>query len=91
VENSFVVEDQQQAVITAKLLLCGEETPFRRVGGRLAVSKVIDCEGGGHISLRYASGNEHDCPVGFVTPAAKQSFTYRATAKGCIMWNHFVT
>ena len=83
VENSFVVKDEQKAVAAAKLVLCGWETPLQRTGARLAVSKAIDCEGSGHIRLRYASGDEHDCPVGYVTPGAKQTFTYRATETGC--------
>lgn len=91
VENTFVVEDEQQAVVAAKLLLCGAETPLQRSGARLAVSKTIDCEGSGRITLRYASGNEHDCFVSYVTPGAVESFTYRATEKGCTVWNHFIS
>ena len=83
VENTFVVEDEQRAVVAAKLVLCGAETPLQRTGGRLAVSKAIDCEGSGRIRLSYASGGEHDCIVGYVTPGAVQSFTYRASEKGC--------
>jgi len=83
VENTFIVEDEHRSVTAAKLFLCGSETPLRRSGDRLAVSTVIECEGGGHITLRYASGGEHDCTVGYVTPAAVQSFTYRATENGC--------
>jgi hypothetical protein len=83
VENSFVVEDEQNAVVAATLVVCGSETPLRRRGERLAVSKRIRCEGSGHISLRYASGAQHDCLVGYVTPGAPQNFTYRATEAGC--------
>ena len=83
VENSFVVEDEQNAVVAATLVVCGSETPLRRGGERLVVSKRISCEGSGHIRLRYASGAEHDCPVGYVTPGAPQNFTYRATETGC--------
>ncbi|WP_427964135.1 hypothetical protein [Altererythrobacter sp.] len=91
VENTFAIEDEEQAVVEATLLLCGEETPLRRIGGRLSVSKTIDCEGSGRIILRYASGSEQICTVGYVTPGAVQSFTYRATDKGCTTWNHFVS
>ena len=83
VENSFGVEDEQRTVVAAKLVLCGAETPLQRTGERLAVNKAIDCEGSGRIALRYASGDEHDCVVGYVTPGAVQSFTYRATENGC--------
>ena len=83
VENSFVVKDEQRSVAAAKLVLCGSETPLRRRGGQLAVSTVIECEGSGHITLSYASGEEYGCPVGYVTPGAVQSFTYRATESGC--------
>ena len=83
VENAFVVEDEQNAVATAKLTLCGSETPLQRQGERLAVRKSIDCEGSGHVTLRYATGDEHDCAVGYVTPGAEQNFKYQATAKGC--------
>ncbi len=86
-----MVEDEQRAVVAATLLLCGEEAPLQRSGGRLSVSKAIDCEGGGRIALRYASGSEHDCIVGYVTPGVVQSFTYRATENGCTVWNHFVS
>jgi hypothetical protein len=84
VENTFVVEDEESAVLAANLVLCGTETPLQRTGGQLAVSKAIDCEGSGRITLRYASGGQHDCIVGYVTPGAGQSFAYRATANGCV-------
>ncbi len=86
-----MVEDEKRAVVAANLLLCGEETPLRRSGGRLSVSKTIECEGSGRIVLRYATGSEHDCPVGYVTPGAVQSITYRASEKGCKVFNHFVS
>ena len=83
VENTFVVEDEQHAVVTATLFLCGSETPLQRTGERLAVSKAIDCEGSGRITLRYASGGKHVCIVGYVTPGAVQNFAYRASENGC--------
>lgn len=83
VPNSFVVEDQNRAVASAKLVLCGSETPFERTGDRLVVSKRIECEGSGLVRLRYASGEEHECVVGYVTPGAVQDFTFRATKNGC--------
>lgn len=83
VENSFVVEDQQRSVETAKLVLCGSETLLRRRGDQLAVSKVVECEGNGWIELQYVSGNKYECIVGYVTPGAVQTFTYRATKNGC--------
>ena len=86
-----MVEDEQRAVVAANFLLCGEETPLRRSGGRLSVSKTIECEGTGRIVLRYATGSEHDCTVGYVTPDTVQSFTYRATEKGCKVFNHFAS
>ena len=90
-ENTFEVKDEQQAVVAATLILCGEETPLGRDAGRLTVSKTIKCEGSGRIVLRYASGSEKSCTVGYVTPAAKQGFYYRATEKHCTVWNHFVS
>lgn len=83
VENTFVVEDEQKSIVAATLVLCGSVTPLQRRGDRLVVSQSIDCEGSGHIRLRYASGDEHNCPVGYVTPGAEQNFTYRATEIGC--------
>lgn len=84
VDNTFVVMDEQKAVSGAKLVLCGSEVPLRRNGDRLSVSKAIDCEGSGHITLRYTSGDERECVVGYVTPGMAQSFTFRATQKGCV-------
>ena len=83
VDNTFVVMDEQKAVSGAKLVLCGSEVPLRQSGDRLSVSKAIDCEGSGYITLRYASGDEHVCVIGYVTPGAAQSFTFRATERGC--------
>jgi len=82
-ENGFVVEDQQQRVETATLVLCGSETPLRRKGDQLEVSKVVQCEGEGRIKLRYSSGDEHECVVGYVTPGAVQNFAFNATDNGC--------
>ena len=82
-ENTFIVVDEQRRVAEANLMLCGSERPLRRSGNQLAVSADIECEGDGRITLRYASGEKHDCIVGYVTPGALQSFTYRATQEGC--------
>ena len=83
VENNFVVEDEQDRVVEAKLVLCGSETPFKRMGERLEASRTIDCEGSGYIRLHYALGEEHECPVGYVTPGLETTFTYQATESGC--------
>ncbi len=83
VENTFVVADEQKMVAAAELRLCGAEAPLQRSGGQLTTSKAIDCEGSGRIHMRYASGREYDCIVGYVTPGAVQNFTFRATENGC--------
>lgn len=83
VENSFVVIDQQNLVSKAMLVLCGTQYPLQRTGARLVVRKPVTCEGSGHITLHFVSGDEHDCIVGYVTPGMAQSFVYRATPKGC--------
>lgn len=83
VENSFVVLDQQSLVAEATLVLCGMQKPLRRAGERFVISSTVACEGSGHITLHFVSGDEHDCIVGYVTSGAAQSFVYRATPKGC--------
>jgi hypothetical protein len=82
-ENTFTVEDEQRSVTAASLVLCGSTTPLQRLDGRLFVSKPINCEGRGYIRLSYLSGREWDCPVGYVTPGAKQDFKFRATEAEC--------
>jgi hypothetical protein len=82
-ENRFVVDDAQTHVVAATLVLCGSETPLQRNGKRLTLSKPITCEGSGYIRLRYTSGDDHVCPVGYVTPGMEQDFTYRTTETGC--------
>ncbi|HKC03070.1 MAG TPA: hypothetical protein VKC17_07180 [Sphingomicrobium sp.] len=82
-ENTFIVEDEQQSVTAGSLVLCGSTTPLQRLDGRLSVSKRIGCEGHGYIRLTYKSGREWDCPVGYVTPGAKQDFKFRATEADC--------
>jgi len=82
-ENTFTVEDEQRAVTAASLVLCDSTTPLQRLDSRLSVSKPIDCEGSGYIRLTYASGRVWDCPVGYVTPGAKQDFKFRATEAEC--------
>jgi hypothetical protein len=83
VENTFTVEDEKGAVTAAALVLCGSTTHLVRSDGRFSVSKPIDCEGEGHIRLTYASGQERDCLVGYVTPGAKQDFRFRASETEC--------
>jgi hypothetical protein len=83
VGNSFVVEDGLRLVEEATLELCGSEVLLIRAGDHLAVSKTITCEGSGRIALRYSSGAEHYCPVGYVTPGAVQTFRYTAMENGC--------
>lgn len=82
-ENSFLVTDDNNIVQSAKLMLCGEEKQLRRRGERLTTNRIINCEGSGRIKLRYASGAEHDCLVGYVTPGLTQTFKFRATESGC--------
>lgn len=83
VENSFVVIDEAGIVVTASLDLCGSAIPLQRDGDRLIAIKAIACEGSGKIVLRYTSGAEQECTVGYVTPGAAQSFEFRATEEGC--------
>lgn len=83
-ENRFVVEDDQSLVIAANIELCDSVVPMDRTGDRFIGSVAINCEGSGHIKLRYASGDEHDCLIGYVTPGIIQSITYQATAQGCV-------
>ncbi|ODP38475.1 hypothetical protein BFL28_13960 [Sphingomonas turrisvirgatae] len=83
IENTFVVHDEAKLVASATLTLCGDDTPLRRSGDRFGGSRVIDCEGSGSIRLRYASGREYNCIVGYVTPGSVQNFTFRPTRTGC--------
>lgn len=83
VENTFTVEDEGKAVAVADLVLCGSETPLKRVDGRFVVSKPIRCEGDGYIRLTYSSGQEKECRIGYVTPGAKQNFRFRAGEAKC--------
>jgi hypothetical protein len=83
VENTFTVEDEAGAVKAADLVLCGSTTALHGRDGRFTVSKPIDCEGGGRIRLTYTSGHKRDCPVGYVTPGAKQDFRFRASEAEC--------
>lgn len=81
--NVFVVKDDMQNVAEATLVICGTEETLHRYGNALSLHKASDCEGSGYVRLRYANGDEHDCPVGYVTPAAAQRFEYHALAGGC--------
>ena len=81
--DTFQVEDEQELVRSAKLELCGSETPMRRQGRYFWTTRRITCEGSGLIRLTYNDGSTRDCIVGYVTPPADQNFTYRATAAGC--------
>jgi hypothetical protein len=83
VENTFTVEDEGRAVAVADLVLCDATTPLKRVDGPFAVSKSISCEGEGYIRLTYASGQERECRIGYVTPGAKQDFKFRAGEAEC--------
>ena len=82
-ESRLVVEDQQKNRETATLVLCGSETPLQRTGDQLAVCKVVQCEGDGHIERQYSSDDGLECVVGYVMPGAVQNFTIRATDSGC--------
>jgi hypothetical protein len=84
VTNSFAVEDEQSLVSEANLLLCGARVPLRRGGKQLSISYAIECEGDGHVALRYTSGEQHDCLIGYVTQGAVQKFIFRATEEGCV-------
>lgn len=83
VENSFTVEDEGRTIAVADLVLCDSTTPLKRVDGRFVVSKPISCEGEGYIRLTYASGQEKECRIGYVTPGAKQDFRFRAGESKC--------
>lgn len=83
VESTFTVEDEGGAVAVADLVLCGLETPLKRVDGQFAVSKPIKCEGDAYIRLTYGSGQERECRIGYVTPGIKQDFKFRAGESKC--------
>ena len=76
-ENSFTIEDENGVVTSAQLVLCGASTPFERQNGRFTAIRQIDCEGSGYIQLTDRDGDQRQCVVGYVTPAAEQNFTYQ--------------
>lgn len=91
VENTFIVTDAEQNIVSADLKLCNSVTPLQRSGERWSVTTPIECEGSGKISIKYASSEEETCIVDYVTPAAVQSFEFQVTENGCEVYNHFVT
>lgn len=69
---------------TGVVVLCGKhETPLRRRGDVLAAAVPIRCEGSGVARIRLKDGRTFDCPVGYVTPGARQSFDFLLGEGGC--------
>ncbi len=83
VQNDFRVEGQRQLASSATLSLCGSEMALEREGAHFIGSRVIDCEGSGHIRLRYKDGKVVDCPVGYVTPGSELDYRFRAEPSYC--------
>ena len=75
--NSFTVADENAVLRSAQLVLCSTTIPLERHDGRFTATRQIDCEGSGYILLTEASGEQRQCVVGYVTPGAKQEFTFQ--------------
>lgn len=81
--NDFTIEDRGGRIRAANLDLCGSSIPLRRWNERFSLSWEVDCEGSGKIELVLASGQKASCPIGYVTPGAKQDFRFRLVRTGC--------
>lgn len=86
-ESTFSVKDEHGLVTAARLELCGSEASLQRRNGQFTARKTVDCESSGRIRLTHASGAQHDCLIGYVTPGAEQDWTFRATGSGCLLSN----
>lgn len=66
------------------VVLCGsKETPMKRRGDLLVAAVPIGCEGSGEVRLQFGDGRVATCPIGYVTPGAKQSFDFSLSDGGC--------
>jgi hypothetical protein len=81
--NTFEVDDPKGLVRSATLRLCGSETPLERVGKSLKLSRSINCEGDGEVTLIYHDRGPEHCVVGYVTTDMPQDFHYRAEQSSC--------
>lgn len=82
-ENSFVVQDPNHLVQDATLRLCDSEHSLQRRGDLLTTKIRIACEGHGEIRLTYRDGTQRECPIGYVTSDAKQTWQFRAERASC--------
>jgi len=76
VDNEFIVKDPQDLVSSAELRLCHKRLSLTRYEGEVRGKMPINCEGGGAIVVRLSDGRETFCDIGYVTPAAKQTFEF---------------
>ena len=75
--NTFQVDTAASPDAVATLAICGKETPLKRRGPFLATDRSITCEGHGEVRVQRTGGGVSICPVGYVTPGAKQDFRFR--------------
>jgi uncharacterized lipoprotein YmbA len=84
--NSYVVETEQAVspVTSAMVSVCRQRAwALERSGTRFAGTRSANCEGSGFVRLTHQDGTTTDCPVGYVTVGAGQSFTYVVTGRAC--------
>ena len=82
-ENSIEVDIHTAPDASGVVVLCGREAPLVKRGHLLQASISISCEGSGEARLRLENGDRVTCPIGYVTYAIKQHFSYVLEGAAC--------
>ena len=79
--NTFEV--RAVGATSADLILCGRSTPLERTDGKFTGTLPIRCEGDGTIKVGFPDRPPVNCPIGYVTPGAVQSFKFEVDSGRC--------
>lgn len=80
----FAIEDRGGAVDSVNLRLCGDDQSLSKRGGRFAAHADVTCEGTATLAVSMMDGRKIDCQIGYVTPGAGQSHSFRIEGGDCV-------
>lgn len=84
--NTYAVETRDAAspVTSAAVSVCRQAAwKLERSGTRFTGTRSANCEGSGFIRMTHQDGTTTDCPVGYVTSGAGQTFAYVVSGGSC--------
>lgn len=83
ISNDFAIQDPENTIASAEIRLCHRHVQMIKSGKEFRGTMPITCEGEGRILVRFVTGHQSICKIGYVTPGAQQGFQFVVAGGKC--------